>query len=117
MNDKQCDAIDVLKSIDQLRRDLSGYHGQLKAHNDLQRHCDRQREQLAALGAAHKPIKAERDAYKRQAERLAADNAKLRELVREAVDAASLKDMRDWRYGKRLAFLREARELGIEVSE
>lgn len=85
MNDKQCDAIDVLKSIDQLRRDLSGYHGQLKAHNDLQRHCDRQREQLAALGAAYKPIKDERDAYKRQAERLAAENAKLRELVKDMV--------------------------------
>ncbi len=39
-----------------------------------------------------------------------AENAKLRELVQEAADAASLKDMRDWRYGKRLAFLREARE-------
>lgn len=48
---------------------------------------------------------------------LQVENAKLRELVREAVDAASLKDMRDWRYGKRLAFLREARELGIEVEE
>ena len=78
-HDQPCDAIDVLRSIDRLRRDLSGYHGQLKAHNDLQRHCDRQREQLAALGAAHKPVKAERDAYKRQAERLAAENAKLRE--------------------------------------
>jgi hypothetical protein len=31
------------------------------------------------LDAAHKPVKAERDAYKRQAERLAAENAKLRE--------------------------------------
>lgn len=45
------------------------------------------------------------------------ENEKLRELVREAVDAASFKDMRDWRYGKRLAFLREARELGIEEDE
>ena len=73
------EADDVLRSIDQLRRDLSGYHEQLKAHNDLQRHCDRQREQLAALGAAHKPIKDERDAYKRQADRLVAENAKLRD--------------------------------------
>lgn len=48
-------------------------------------------------------------------ERLVSENAKLRELVQEAVDVASLKDMRDWRYGKRLAFLREASELGIEV--
>lgn len=73
------DATDVLQAIDQLRRDLSGYHGQLKAHDDLQRHCERQKEQLAALQAAHKPIKDERDLYKRQADRLAAENAKLRE--------------------------------------
>ena len=73
--------LDVLHDIDQLRRDLSGYHGQLKAHNDLQRHCERQKEQLAALQEAHKPIKDERDLYKRQADRLAAENARLRELV------------------------------------
>lgn len=78
-----CKAIDVLRDIDQLRRDLSGYHGQLKAHNDLQRHCERQKEQLASLQAAHKLIKDERDAYKRQCSRLAAENAKLRELVDE----------------------------------
>lgn len=75
------DATDVLKAIDQLRRDLSGYHGQLKAHNDLQRHCERQKEQLAALQAVYKPIKDERDLYKRQADRLAAENAKLRKLL------------------------------------
>ena len=77
------DATDVLQAIDQLRRDLSGYHGQLKAHNDLQRHCERQKEQLAALQAIHKPIKDERNLYKRQADKLAAENAKLRELVRK----------------------------------
>ncbi len=49
------------------------------------------------------------------ARQIIAENAKLLELVREAVDAASLKDISDWRYGKRLAFLREARELGIEA--
>ena len=46
-----------------------------------------------------------------------AENAKLWELVQEAVDAASLKDIKDWRYGKRLAFLRKARELGIVKEE
>ena len=39
----------VLTAIDQLRRDLTGYHGQLKAHSDLQVHCDRQRERIADL--------------------------------------------------------------------
>lgn len=73
------DGTDVLRAIDQLRRDLSGYHGQLVAHNELQRHCERQKEQLAALQAAHKPIKDERDLYKRQTDRLAAENAKLRD--------------------------------------
>jgi hypothetical protein len=62
------DATDVLYAIDQLRRDLSGYHGQLKAHNDLQRHCDHQRERIVELEAIHARDKAE--------------NAKLRELVR-----------------------------------
>lgn len=48
-----CDARDVLRDIDQLRRDLSGYHGQLKAHNDLQRHCDNQRARIAELEGIH----------------------------------------------------------------
>ena len=67
--------------------------------------------------AKHDFVVLTREEDKRVAERITeilTENAKLRELVREAVDAASLKDMRDWRYGKRLAFLREARELGIE---
>ena len=98
----------VLDSIDRLRRDLSGYHGQLKAHNDLQTHCDRQRERIAALEALHKrdmelqtenaKLQEERDhwhieqvhaygnwedANKRDIE-LEAENAKLRELVKDA---------------------------------
>lgn len=55
------DATDVLQAVDQLRRDLSGYHGQLKAHNDLQRHCDHQRERIAELEAIHARDKAEND--------------------------------------------------------
>jgi hypothetical protein len=53
------DATDVLQAVDQLRRDLSGYHGQLKAHNDLQRHCDHQRERIVELEAIHARDKAE----------------------------------------------------------
>lgn len=119
MNDKQCDAIDVLKSIDQLRRDLSGYHGQLKAHNDLQRHCDRQREQLAALGAAHKPIKDERDSYKRQAERLAAENAKLREFAHDMWNDMNVcYTQHESPDSSDMAFYRDSmRELGIEVTD
>lgn len=62
------EATDVLQAIDQLRRDLSGYHGQLKAHDDLRRHCDNQRERIVQLERLHAEAKAE--------------NAKLRELVR-----------------------------------
>lgn len=47
------EATEVLQAIDQLRRDLSGYHGQLKAHNDLKVHCDRQRERIFALEEIH----------------------------------------------------------------
>ena len=53
------EADDVLHSIDQLRRDLSGYHGQLKAHNDLQRHCDNQRKRIGELEALYAGAKAE----------------------------------------------------------
>ena len=74
------EVIDVLRDISQLRRDLAVYHDTLVAHNILQEHCDNQRKELAALNAAHAPIKGERDAYKRQCERLVAENAKLRRL-------------------------------------
>ena len=77
------EAIDVLRDIDQLRRDLSGYHGQLKAHNDLQRHCDNQRERITELEGLYAIVKQDRDAYKRQAERFVVENVKLRELVRD----------------------------------
>lgn len=47
------DGTNVLKAIDGLRRELSGYHGQLVARNDLERHCERQRETLARMNEAH----------------------------------------------------------------
>lgn len=53
------EATDVLQAIDQLRRDLSGYHGQLKAHNDLQVHCDHQRERIVQLEGLYAKAKAE----------------------------------------------------------
>lgn len=63
------EASDVLQAVDQLRRELSGYHGQLKAHNDLQRHCDNQRERISELEGLYAIAKAE--------------NAELRELVKD----------------------------------
>lgn len=66
------EADDVLRSIDQLRRDLSGYHGQLKAHNDLQRHCDNQRKRITELEGLYAEAKAE--------------NAKLRDELAKARD-------------------------------
>lgn len=79
--DESENATNVLRDIDQLRRDLAKYHDVLKAYDNLQRHCDNQRKELASLGAAHVPIKGERDAYRKQCDKLAAENAKLRELA------------------------------------
>ncbi|RVU97031.1 hypothetical protein EII22_08850 [Coriobacteriales bacterium OH1046] len=82
------DGTDVLRAIDQLRRDLSGYHGQLVAHNELQRHCDNQRERIVELEGLYAKAKAERDETAMsfckehdRAELLMRENAKLRELV------------------------------------
>ena len=61
------EATDVLRAIDQLLRDLSGYNRQLKAHDDLRRHCDNQRNRIVQLEGLYAEAKAE--------------NAKLRELV------------------------------------
>ena len=89
----------VLTAIDQLRRDLTGYHGQLKAHSDLQVHCDRQRERIADLEGLYAKAKAERDetamAFSKEhdrAEFLMVENAKLRkELAMEREDNASIR--------------------------
>lgn len=59
----------ILDAIDRLRRELSGYHGQLKAHKDLAAHADNQRRRIGELEALYAGVKAE--------------NAKLRELVRD----------------------------------
>ena len=76
---------DVLRAIDQLRRDLSGYHGQLKAHNDLRRHCDNQRERIAQLEGLYAEVKAE--------------NAKLRNLVElAALVLDALEYTTSWRF-------------------
>ena len=84
------EADDVLRAIDQLRRDLSGYHGQMVAHNDLQRHCDNQRQRIAELEGLYARAKAERDetamAFSKEhdrAEFLMREKAKLRERVAE----------------------------------
>jgi hypothetical protein len=45
------------------------------------------------------------------------ENERLRELVEEAVEAASLDDVRDWAIGHRLRLIRQARELGIETDD
>jgi len=97
------DATDVLQAIDQLRRDLSGYHGQLKAHNDLQRHCDHQRERIVELEAIHARDKAE--------------NTKLRELVEDMLDCIDIQIAFErvparWMQDE---FAGRARELGVEV--
>lgn len=88
----------ILTAIDQLRRDLSEYHGQLKAHSDLQTHCDRQRERIACLEGLYKKVKAE--------------NARLRELVNELYPLADYGAMDTSELDRAHDLMRE---LGIEV--
>lgn len=110
------EAIDVLRDIDQLRRDLSGYHEQLKVHNDLQRHCDNQRERLAELEWLYTNVKQDRDAYKCQAERFVVENVKLREVLRSCV--VLLTDHQFLHLPELLdETFKAMRELGIEVGE
>lgn len=128
----------VLTAIDQLRRDLSGYHGQLKAHSDLQTHCDRQRERIADLEGLYAKAKAEIAKLRKELEFERENNDSIRRLF-DAVaprcgkpDCPSLveyveklrelcKDMWDWLLvptvgGATLHDLQgRMRELGIEV--
>lgn len=93
----------VLNEIDRLRRDLNDYHGHLKAHSDLQVHCDRQRERIACLEGLYAKVKAERDetamAFSKEhdrAEFLMRENAKLREeLEFEREDNESIRALFD----------------------
>ena len=125
-NRRATDADDVLQSIDQLRRDLSGYHGQLKAHNDLKKHCENQRKRIGELEELYAKAKAERDetamAFSKEhdrAEFLTRKNAKLRELVRDMwfwgyeghMDSKS----QEWQMNHIDGVLDCMRELGIEV--
>lgn len=48
-------------------------------------------------------------------ERLEDENERLRGIVGDAVEAASLDDINDWPYGHRLRLVAEAKKLGIEV--
>lgn len=105
-------ADDVLRDIDQLRRDLSGYHGQLKAHNDLQRHCDNQRKRIKELEGLYARAKAE--------------NAELRELLRDTLIQTDqycdkygieYEDIADALYKANADLNRRLHELGVEVNE
>ena len=57
------------------------------------------------------------DSRAKSDEMLREENERLRELVEEAVEAASLDDVRDWSIGHRLRLIRQARELGIETDD
>ncbi|MBQ9005336.1 MAG: Lar family restriction alleviation protein [Atopobiaceae bacterium] len=86
----------ILEAIDRLRRKLSGYHGQLKAHKDLAAHADNQRRRIGELEALYAGVKAE--------------NAKLRELVRDMVVWAYIDSQCDLDD----EFAERMRELGVE---
>ena len=120
------EADEVLQSIDQLRRDLTGYHGQLKAHNDLKKHCDNQRRRIGELEGLYAKAKAESGeaamAFSKEhdrAEFLMRKNAELRELVRDMwfwgyeghMDSKS----QEWQMKHIDGVLDRMRELGIEV--
>lgn len=139
------ETIDVLKSIDQLRRDLSGYHGQLTAHNDLQRHCDNQRARITELEGLYAEKKAENAELKRKlgilgeygievvdavaggfeiysedhrlADALKAENDKLRELAKDMWRLLHhwLFEAKEVPYGEIKAVSDRMRELGVEV--
>ena len=119
------DANDVLRDIDQLRRDLSGYHGQLKAHNDLQRHCDNQRKRISELEGLYAKAKADRDENAMnmskehdRAEFLARKNAKLRELVNDLyIWFVRGHDWGPYCAGETAMVEERMRELGMEVDE
>lgn len=99
------DETDVLHAIDELRRDLSVCYERLKAHGDLQMHCDHQRERIAALERLYARAKAE--------------DAELRELVKAAWrcihSGVTCSDCRLIAGGCTLQSA--MRELGIEVNE
>lgn len=124
-------ATDVLRAIDQLRRDLSCYHGQLKAHDDLQRHCDNQRKRIAELEGLYAGAKTEVAELKEQTrwmaqtdsrweaavrdlEQTKAENAKLRELVRKLHDELVSCEENEYIPGGH-KFDKDVRELGVEV--
>lgn len=75
----QSDGLAVLDAIDRLRRELTGYHGQLKAWGDLKVHADRQRVRIGELEGLYAKAKAERN-------ELRGENDKLRKLGRETCE-------------------------------
>lgn len=82
----------VLTAIDQLRRDLSEYHGQLKAYNDLQTHCDRQRERIACLEGLYKKVKAENAKLRKELEFERENNESIRRLFDAVAPRCGTKD-------------------------
>lgn len=114
--DESENVMNVLRDIDQLRRDLAKYHDALKAYDNLQLHCDNQRKEPASLSAAHVPIKGERDAYMKQCDKLAAENAKLRDVLESCAILLTDSDFLHWP-----ELLEETLEcmveLGIEAGE
>lgn len=85
----------VIQDIDQLRRDLSGYHGQLVAYNDLRRHSENQRERIASLEALHATDTA-------KVASLCVENQKLRSWIKRLWHAARLMDANSHIEGMRL---------------
>lgn len=96
-------AMDVLYAIGKLRQDLTGYYGQLKAHDDLVRHYERQRERIRTLEELYSTEKARNAELKEQTrwmaqtdsrweaairdlEQAKAENSELRDLVRGLMD-------------------------------
>jgi len=116
------EAKDVLDAIDNLRRDLSGYHGQLKAHNDLQRHCENQRKRIGELEGLYAKAKVENAELRIQLAdaiesmgRVEERCAGLRELARHLRACTRYDTCAECEYvGNACDFDYDMRELGVE---
>ena len=106
--------IDALgRNVDRLERE----NGQLKYENEkLREKARRQADELTALRKAIEQRNGEFRPWKRQAERFVAENAKLRELVRDALTTISWCTIDCYPSDNKKRELNErARELGVET--
>ena len=105
-------ATDVIRAVDQLRRDLSGYHGHLVSFEDQKRHVENQRKRIVQLEGLYEEKRLLADSLRMRLDDAQAENDKLHVLVGHmwgwlnapSVGGSTLHDISG-----------QMRELGIEV--